>query len=261
MTLFRWMLPLLSSAVLLGCSTVSDRSPTAEIVPSPQVVSSPNSERDTLLTATEADALMADVINAINTEDVLYLMPYMLERDRYQANVEAAIADYQTYFAGAPIERVQRERVEQLGASSQRFEYRLYGSNGISKPITLYQDQSIRLVDEFFLYSHWAKAMLDEVIASIQASDAEQLARALTADDLPYPVDQAETAIDRYGAQFDVDTLDYRFAGSAENRNGFNYVIIGSQNGQPREHPVTVIYGDGLVGLQDNLIPALPSAN
>lgn len=94
---------------------------------------------------------------------------------------------------------------------------------------------------------------MEQAIAAIQASDAERLAQLLSGDGEPYPVAQAEAAIARYQSAF--DTLEYEFETLERDRQVMVYRIYGTKQGTPVEHPVQVVYGDGLVGLQDEWMP------
>ncbi|GAB4377230.1 MAG: hypothetical protein Kow00121_26050 [Elainellaceae cyanobacterium] len=223
----------------------SEISPQVTILPEPQSAQS--------LTPEAADAMMAGVVDAINQERAELLVPYLLERDQDPQQVEAAIADYQTYFNGEPIAGFERLK----DSTSSRFNYRIYNNSGQSKTIAINQAQSIRLIDEFLLYSRWAKVLVARFTTAIQAKDAPELAKVLSPDDLVYPQADAEQAIDRYASKFELETIQAEFVALSVDQQHFVYKISGLHNGQPVEHLLQVLYGDGLVNIQDEWVPAL----
>lgn len=222
----------------------SDISPQATVFPDPQ--------SHQLLTPEAADAMMAGVIDAINREQAELLVPYLLERDQDLQQVEAAIADYQTYFNGEPIAGF--ERLED--STPSRFNYRIYSNSGQSKTIAIDQTQSIRLIDEFLLYSRWAKSLVSQFTAAIQAKDASGLAKILSPDDLIYPQTDARQAIASYASRFELETIQAEFVALAADQQYFVYKISGLQNGEPVDHLLHVLYGDGLVSIRDEFVPA-----
>lgn len=246
---------LLSSTA--GCLSLpqieSSSAPSASPVASASLTPAALPDPSTPLTATIADSLMGSVVEAINQEQAEVLLPYLLERDQDVAQVQAAIEDFQVYFADEPIQGFERLP----NSTNQRFNYRIFNASGISKELSIIQDettQSIRIVDEFLLYSRWAKALMERYCSALKTQDAASLARTLNADDLPYPVAGAEEAIETYTTYFDVSTLQCQFVGLQPDQ-GFTYRISGSQSTRPVEHFVQVIYGDGLVSVQDDFVP------
>lgn len=114
----------------------------------------------------------------------------------------------------------------------------------------------------------WVRAFMSRFLDLLRAGDAAALARFLTVDDLDYPEELAQQVIDRYAAETAVDTLAFQYDGFGplEYRSGqvegptiFRFTITGRDaGGGPLEHPVAVVVGDGLMGLQDPWVPHPP---
>lgn len=205
--------------------------------------------------AAEADALMSKVVDAINRGDAKFLSQYLRYGDEVnQAFARAAIADYRTYFNPRAIERF--ERVGEAPYNPEALQYKLYNRAGVNKEIFVsFQSNSVTLYDEFLTYSARAKNLLDGLIAAVQQQNARKLAAVLTPDDIDYPVSLAEQAIANYEEKLEPQTLNYSFIGLEDRRDRFIYEIAGTQNGKPIQHRVKIVYGDGLVGLEDEWIP------
>ncbi|HEY9699708.1 MAG TPA: hypothetical protein V6D10_20780 [Trichocoleus sp.] len=236
--------------LLVGCTPLAETGTPVEPAPLHSSQS---------LTPAQADALMAKVVEAINRGDGESLLPYLLQRDQQKENVTAAINDFKTYFRGQPIQRFERQRVEALGQVAnqpvQRFYYRLYGADGSQKETTVYQDQAgIRLTDEFFLYSYWAKLRAGQYLEAIQAKDAAHLAKLMSTEEKAYPVNQAAQTIAIYQAKFDLPSLQSQFTRLDPIAHQFVYTFSGAKAGQAVEHPIQVVYGDGLVQVKDSLL-------
>src|SRR5512147_2357917 len=80
----------------------------------------PSPYRQKRLTPVEADALMQAVIEAINRGQGNSLLPYLLDRDQREENMQAAIADYKAYFRGEAIAGFERKSIEPLGQLEQQ---------------------------------------------------------------------------------------------------------------------------------------------
>jgi hypothetical protein len=248
-----WCLILGISLGLASCQNLQPSDTQLPPPPTPETTISPQSDREAL-----AKDLMVNAIAAINTGDADFLGSYLIHEPEIARDFAlAAIADYQTYFEGNPI-----EDYEYLGNDTLRpdtLKFKLIGGN-LSKEISVsFQQEKITIYDEFFGYSARAKQLLSRTVEMLQQQDATQLAKVLTADDIDYPIAQAEVAIANYKKAVDPQTLTFEFIGFADAspNSPFVYRLSGMQDNQPVSHDVKVIYGDGLVGLQDDWIPAL----
>jgi hypothetical protein len=249
-----WGFILLISLSLMSCQSVQPANPE---LPSPPVTDSempPISDREAF-----ADALMAKVVTAINHGDAEFLATYLLQIGEINREFAiAAIADYQTYFKGNEIENYER-----LGEDSLRpdtLKYRLIAGDIHKEILVSFQQENVTLYDEFLGYSARAKNLLSRFVDALKAGDSQQLAHLLSPDDLDYPVSQAEQAIANYRQAFDPQTLTFEFIGFASPtvaNSPFVYRLSGSKAGQAVEHDVKAIYGDSLVGLQDDFVPAM----
>ena len=239
-----------------ACVTPSSKTPQSlASSTSPQITTLPFANQREPLTPAQADEMMASVVAAINQNRSEVLVPYMLPRDQEIENVRAAIEDFQTYFQSEPIQRFER----QPSAEVYRFNYRVFNPSGISKLISITQDANfepaIRLIDEFFLYSRWAKSLAERYHTALKTKDVNQLARVLSSDDFPYPIAGATQVIDTYTARFDLATLEVKFVRLEAEQSQFIYRITGTKNGKPVAHWIGVVYGDGLVSLVDKFLP------
>ncbi|HEY9647121.1 MAG TPA: hypothetical protein V6C88_12160 [Chroococcidiopsis sp.] len=211
------------------------------------------------LTPDDAAALISQVVEAINRDDTAFLLTYLKDTRPDLISYEAAIAHYKTIFHNQPITQVElidhQDQGLWLGQPAQTFTYEIRNDRGDRKTIRINQERGlVRVLDECLLYSHYAEAQIQRLLASIAANDAPQLAALLSVDDVDYAMEPATQAIATYRAQFDPGTLRYRFEG-LDNDTFFRYTLYGTKAGQPVEHSVTVVHGDGLVGLRDSNIP------
>ncbi|MFP4006518.1 MAG: hypothetical protein ACLFV6_00725 [Spirulinaceae cyanobacterium] len=248
-----WCLILSLGLGLASCQTTPPSDTQLPPPPTPETTLPSESDREAF-----ANDLMTKTIAAINTGDADFLGSYLIHEPEIARDFAlAAIADYQTYFEGNPI-----ENYEYLGPDTLRpdtLKFKLMGGN-ISKEISVsFQQEKITIYDEFFSYSARSKNLLSRMIESLQQQDAAELAKVLTADDIDYPVTKAESAIANYQKAVDPQTLTFEFIGFADAspNSPFVYRLSGTKDNQPISHDVKVIYGDGLVGLQDDWIPAL----
>ncbi|MEQ9672559.1 MAG: hypothetical protein RLO19_29955 [Coleofasciculus sp. G2-EDA-02] len=248
----------LSSVLFFGCSQAETVSSRGETVAAETITQVPDDQIAKPLTPAAADALIAATIEAINQENVNFFMPYLMERDRASENVQAALEHYQAYFQGEEITDFERLGVEQLGKTGdktpiQRFNYRIFTPSGMSNSISVYQDQSIRLDDQFLLYSVYANRLVERYFDAIQSQDIEKLGKFLNLEGTLFSQEDLRGIISKYEDLFSLDSLNYQFTDLESDRQQFIYTLSG-KNG--REHEIKVIYGDGLVSLHDNFIPA-----
>lgn len=257
---------LLISLSLVGCSSSSLRSLIETPTQLTQVeITLPDLRPQEPLPVDQADALMAVLVDAMNQNQPEVIAPYVWESANRPEQVAAAIANFKTLFNQSPITSLTRTLTELppnaqfAGQPEQRYRYEIATDTGMTQIIILQQQSgSIRVLHPFFHYSYFAKQQIDRLIESVQTNDADGLARALSPDDIDYPPNLATEAIATYRRVFDPDTMQGQFVGWEEERDRFVYRITGTKAGQTVEHSVVVIYGDGLVGVQDDLIPSIP---
>jgi hypothetical protein len=217
----------------------------------------PDSQTTQLLSQPEADVLVATIVEAINNKNVEFFLPYLLERDQNIENVEVALEHYNTYFQGEEITNFEWFNIEELGATSEsvpikRFSYRLSSPSGITKEIEIYQDQNIRFVDPFLLYSFYANRLVEKYTNAVKSQDIEQISQIFNNEVELYNQQELKSALAKYKESLSLDSLSYRFTGLNSEQQYFTYTLLGS-NG--KEHEIQVIYGDGLVGIRDDLLP------
>lgn len=248
----------LSSVLFFGCSQAETVSSRGETVAAETLTQVPDAQIAKPLTPAAADALIAATIEAINQENVEFFMPYLMERDRASENVQAALKHYQAYFQGEEITDFERLGVEELGETGdkmpiQRFNYRISTPGGMSKSIAVYQDQTIRLDDPFLFYSVYANRLVERYVDAIQSQDLEKLGKVLNLEETWFGQEDLKAIQSKYEDLFSLDSLNYQFTGLESERQQFIYTLSGEDG---REHEIKVIYGDGLVSLHDNFIPA-----
>ncbi len=249
---------ILFSFLLLGCTQAAQVPTQKETLPPQTTTQVPDAQTSNPLTPEEADALIATTIRAINEKDVNFFMPYLLTRDQNIENVKAALNHYQTYFKGDKITNFERINIEQLGETGnktpiKRFNYRIHNKSGISKEIAVYQDQSIRLVEPFLLYSFYANRLVERYISAIQSQDIEQLTKIYNSEGDLFSTEELKAVIAKYKDLSKLQTLNYRLAGLNAKHQHFIYIIYGKNGG---EHEIKVLYSDGLVSLHDGFLPA-----
>ncbi len=219
-----------------------------------------------------ASALAERLMRAINARDAATLSelsaipPEIPDPDYGQA----AIRDYDRYFGGSAVDRVERVSSDAENATSggdARLVFELIARNGTRKPVLIYYEarfDSMRVYDEFLRYSGRVHAYAGAIVEAIQASDAEDLAHLLSVDDLDFPVPLARKAISNYAERFDLETVELAFVG-LEPSDRFRYdrpflfSIRGTKDGRPQTNAVRVVIGDGLLSWQDPLIPNQPA--
>lgn len=249
---------ILFSFLLLGCTQAAQLPTQRETLPPQTTTQVPDAQTSKSLTPEQADALIVATIQAINEKDVDFFIPYLLERERTTENVRAALNHYQTYFQGGKITNFERLNIEQLGQTGnqtpiQRFNYRIYNNSGISKEIAVYQDQTIRLTDPFLLYSFYANRLLARYVSAIQSQEVEQLSQIVNIEEELFSKEELNAVLAQYKNLFSLDSLNYELTGLNSEHQHFIYTVSGKNGGK---HEIKVIYGDGLVSLHDNFLPA-----
>ncbi|MEW6495971.1 MAG: hypothetical protein AB1589_26140 [Cyanobacteriota bacterium] len=248
---------ILFSFLLLGC-TQAAQLPTQRETSPPQTTSQvPNAQTSKALTPEEADALIAAMIQAINKKDVDFFSPYLLERDRAPENVQAALNHYKAYFQGKEITNFERLNIEQLGKTGnqtpiQRFNYRIYNKSGLSKDIAVYQDQTIRFVEPFLLYSLYANRSVERYMSAIQSQDVEQLSQIVNLEEEFFSKEELKAVLAQYKDSFSLENLNYELTGLNPEYQHFIYTLS-EKDGD--KHEIKVLYGDGLVSINDSFLP------
>lgn len=212
-----------------------------------------------------ADAKVRQLVQAIDRGDVALLYPGSPLAEKERASAQEGLEGWRHFLGGKPVARIDfLGESGNPGASS--LEYRLVSAAGRGKMVTLsYNGQ----VDELYLHDEFldiyprATLMVREVIATLESGDAPKLARLLTPDDEPFPVERAERMIARYRREIDPGTLAFRFQGventladiPGQEHNDFLYLLEGKKDGRAVQHAVRVGHGDGLVFWIDPFIP------
>jgi hypothetical protein len=98
----------------------------------------------------------------------------------------------------------------------------------------------------------FAESMVEDYVKLIVEDQAAELSSFLNADDLDIPVWVGEDTIKAYKELLDMTNL---ASISITNDYGFIYTITDSLG---KSHTIEIIYGDGLMGIRDELIPDFP---
>lgn len=91
---------------------------------------------------------------------------------------------------------------------------------------------------------------VDRYVQALKDQDAEALAELLSYE-AGFPVELSQETIDRYTSKVDVKTLEVEYLGLEQRQM---YFIILGDNGS-FEHEIYAVYGDGAVGVHDDLRP------
>ncbi|MFC5472261.1 signal peptidase I [Cohnella suwonensis] len=97
----------------------------------------------------------------------------------------------------------------------------------------------------YISYFPFAERMATQYIELIQGNKAEELTGFLNPDDLEIPVEVAERTIALYAKAVDLKSAAIRYVG------GFDFVV---EDKKGAFHPFTIVYGDGLMGIQDEYV-------
>lgn len=216
----------------------------------------------------KADKLVREFVRALNNEDAAKVLSCMTTPDNEYYTVEwaeAALANYQVYFNGEKI-----KRAELFGSAQyhQGLIYRLYTTADNYKEIYVnagyvdgeYLYDDLFVYDNILFYSYRAANYLNGFIRALQQNEPQRIVSLLTYDHpYAYPEEKALEVIANYATHFDLQTIEWKFAGTETKKAGEGnliYVIYGTKNNTPVEHEITVVYGDGLVGINDQWIPS-----
>lgn len=214
-----------------------------------------------------ADSLIKEFAGALNAGDAAKVLDVMTWRNDGYYTVEwakAALDNYGVYFNGGKIEKAAF-----LGPAEfhQGLIYRLYTPDGNYKEVyvnagwldaqPLYNE--LFIYDNILHYSYRANGHLDVFVNALRGNRPEKIASLLTYDDYasPYPESKAAEAIGNYGQLFDLQTVRYAFIGTETKKadSRLLYELQGTKSNTPVKHSIKVSYGDGLVGIRDDLIP------
>jgi len=92
--------------------------------------------------------------------------------------------------------------------------------------------------------------MISDYIYYIQTEDIEKLTSIMSVDDLLYEEQQSKQIIKNHKLYFDnLDDLKFDYVGN------FNFEITDKAN---KSHIIHILYGDGLMGISDELAPKSP---
>lgn len=137
--------------------------------------------------------------------------------------------------------------------SDQRVEGVLTGSRR-SLSLGVYQDRYRvrRLISPLIHYSHRSRLFMASFSRLVAAGEAAPLARLLTADDVDYPVEQAERVIAKYRPPFESAGGSYELVDLDEERSTLTYRLTWFAPDQESVQAVVRLgYGDGLLWLRD----------
>lgn len=245
------------SFLVLGCTQAAKLPSQRETSPQQTTTQVSDAQTSKPLTPEEADALIVTTIQAINKKDVDFFIPYLLERDRTPENVKAALNHYHTYFKGKEITNFERLNVEKFGKTGnktpiQRFHYHIYNKSGVSKKLEIYQDENIRLVEPFLLYSSYANRLVERYLIAIQSQKVEQLSQIVNLEGEFFSKEELKAVLAQYKDLFSLETLNYELTGLNQEHQHFIYTLSGKDGGK---HEIKVLYSDGLVSISDSFLP------
>jgi hypothetical protein len=187
-----------------------------------------------------ADALAAGIVAAINGDAERAANLHSLIYGG-KASVDAGLRNLRHYLGRA--ESAQYKNTE--GSNRDvRYSYRVVGTSGRSSELVISQDETVRVWNPLLYYSGRADRMTSEMIRLIAANDATTLARLLTADDIDFPVPDAQKIIDDYRRRYGSRSLSASFDRLEETRNSIIYRIDGTND------EIEMGYGDGLLFLK-----------
>ena len=187
-----------------------------------------------------ADAIAANVVAAINGDAAsaasLYSLVYGGKR-----SVDPGLRNLRHYLG-----RGESAKYEKSEGSTRdiRYSYRLLGTGGKSAELVISQDETVRVWNPLLYYSGRADHMTSEMFRLVAANDAATLARLLTADDIDFPVADAQKIIDDYRRRYGSKSLSASFDRVDEPKNSIIYKINGTDD------EIVMGYGDGLLFLK-----------
>lgn len=209
------------------------------------------------LTQREANSLITQVIQAINAQNSNFFLPYLMTRDQNIDNVQAALNHYQSYFQGQKITKFKLIKSEKLGEikpnfAIQRFTYKLSSASGISTEMVIYQDQNIRLIDPFLLYSLYSDRLIQGYINAIQSQNIQQISQIISPEESIFTEQELMAVLSKYRNLLGLNILSYQLTGLHQQHKYFTYTISGNNR---KQHQIKILYADGLISVQDNFLP------
>lgn len=218
---------------------------------------------DTEIPRPAADDMVRQFAAAVNDGAAALLLDIMTHDDDQYYTAEwaqAALTNYHLYFQGQKLAGAVFHGTApdtdalHYSVHSVDYEWDVYVA-------ARYVDGSLdtgdlRVYDTIFLYSLPAERYLEQFTIAISERDAERVAGLLTYDDYadPYPVDKAREIIGTFEQHFELDTLAVSFAGRA-GQGTLVYSLTGKKDGADMSRDITIVCGDGLVGIKDEWIP------
>lgn len=212
------------------------------------------------LTRAQADEVVQHVLEAIETNDAAALATWLNRGASSRRFAESAIQEFERMLGRdrfVSFELITAQEDVPLG-TMRAYSYDLVTASGRRHRLYVNFDRRVEVQSNVISYAYRARALVDSIISAIQHRDADRLARLLNPDDLHYPVPLAAEAIARYHDTYEGDSLRVIPRGLDEAGNFFRFTVSGSRGGTIRSHDVRVIFGDGLVGIRDPLIPQAP---
>lgn len=146
-----------------------------------------------------------------------------------------------------------------LNESGDRQEtYIVTGTKNGSDPVTIPDLLYVSVTDSadqpsldwsYIRYLPYAEQLAEEYVRLIQAGDAEQLSRFSVVDDIALTIADAKKLIAIYATYFDnLEQAELIYTG------GFQFKV---QDGLENSHTFRIVYGDGLMGIDDTFAPAM----
>ncbi|MFC3800489.1 hypothetical protein [Cohnella sp. GCM10012308] len=146
-----------------------------------------------------------------------------------------------------------------LDESGDRQEtYIVSGTKGSGGPVTINDRLYVSFPNgsddpwldwSYIRYLPYAEALAGEYIRLIQAGDAEQLARFSVVDDIGLTTASAKELITNYATHFDhMNQTELVYKGN------FQFEV---RDASEKSHTFRIIYGDGLMGIDDTFAPAM----
>lgn len=210
----------------------------------------------------EMDSLIA-LIRDKQTEQLLHKV-IALNADYGPQRHNIELVDMERVLAGLAFEididsiQARLENVSQSDDESYTFEFTMHGTRN-GEPVELMgneeqlnmiyseSDSKVTCIWSYFSYFPNADGLIKGYVDSIKAKDAAKVASVMTVDDLFYTEEKAKKIIGIYDLFFDdLQSLRIKYNGN------WTYSIRDSNN---NIHMISVIYGDGLIGIEDEFAP------
>ncbi|MGH9457628.1 MAG: hypothetical protein ACRD2J_08320 [Thermoanaerobaculia bacterium] len=197
------------------------------------------------LTRDEGERLVRLLAEAVRTgapATIEELDPH-IRGDRQR--VHAALDAYRQYLRTI-------DSIEFAGAEGTHWmRWRMNGVADRSVTTAVYRESLIELHGPLIDYGDRAAGFVRRILEVAHQGDIERMARVLTSDDEDVPLETAQRVIDFLRARFDLPRASVVLAEVDERLNVLRYRVSGpSREGTLSQEILTVVYGDGLVGLR-----------